>query len=246
MPLPTPIPELSADALDLEAACSWIGESVKLDRQTPRTLRLLTQRQACWVPIKGAVLLFGKEQELHFPYVWVQYGRFAATDKANIFDHQGIREPLPTDVESAMLFLKISATGSKDVWSIPLLWLRGAVVCASVCVDYSQRGAPIRIAFFNDRIELESPCILLPGTTVTACARGFLKDWAGGSTGSGALTGSATAHKKSGGLSRPLRQRALKWSRALRRSSCRRRQPNMSSPGTLLSWRSSRSLQSPM
>ena len=32
--------------------------------------------------------------------------------------------------------------------------------------DYSQRGGPVRIAFFDDRIEIENPGILLPGMTV--------------------------------------------------------------------------------
>jgi ATP-dependent DNA helicase RecG len=178
-----PMPDLSADALDLVAARQWFGESVKLDRQALRTLRLLTQHQGRWVPTKGAVLLFGKERELHFPDAWVQCGRFAGTDKARIFDHQDIREPLPTAVESTMLFLKkhamrgadFSAVRRKDVWSIPLLLLREAVVNALVHADYSQRGAPIRIAFFDDRIEVESPGMLLPGMTVEDMRQGVSK-----------------------------------------------------------------------
>lgn len=120
-----PIPQLSADAPDLPASCSWFGEWVKLGRQTLRTLRLLTQHQGRWVPDKGAVLLLGKERELHF-LAWVQCGRFVATDKADIFVHQDIREPLPAAVESVMLLIKkhamrgadFSATRRKDVWSI--------------------------------------------------------------------------------------------------------------------------------
>ena len=60
----------------------------------------------------------------------------------------------------------------KDVWSIPLTILREAVVNAIVHADYSQRGAPVRIAFFDDRIEIENPGILLPGLTVEDMMQG--------------------------------------------------------------------------
>jgi predicted HTH transcriptional regulator len=46
------------------------------------------------------------------------------------------------------------------------------VVNAIVHADYSQRGAPVRIAFFNDRIEIENPGILLPGLTVEDMLQG--------------------------------------------------------------------------
>lgn len=37
---------------------------------------------------------------------------------------------------------------------------------ALVHADYSHGGTPIRVAFFDDRIEVESPGLLLPGLTV--------------------------------------------------------------------------------
>lgn len=61
-----------------------------------------------------------------------------------------------------MLFLKKHAMRSadlteikrKDVWSIPLTILREAVINSLVHADYSQQGAPIRISFFYNRIEM--------------------------------------------------------------------------------------------
>ena len=44
-----------------------------------------------------------------------------------------------------------------------------------VHADYSQRGAPIRIAFFDDRIEIENPGILLPGLTIEDMKQGVSK-----------------------------------------------------------------------
>ena len=79
-----------------------------------------------------------------------------------------------------MLFLKkhamrgadFSGVRRKDVWSIPLGILREVVINALVHADYSQRGAPTRVAFFDDRIEIENPGILLPGMTIEDMKQG--------------------------------------------------------------------------
>ena len=46
------------------------------------------------------------------------------------------------------------------------------MINALLHADYSQRGAPIRIAFFDDRIEVENPGILLPGLTIEDMKQG--------------------------------------------------------------------------
>ena len=87
-------------------------------------------------------------------------GRFIGRDKADIFDHIELHDPLPQAVESILLFLKkhamrgadFSAIRRKDQWSIPLGILREVVINALVHADYSQKGGPIRVAFFDDRI----------------------------------------------------------------------------------------------
>lgn len=178
-----PMPDLGLDALDLDAARLLFAGVSTLDPQALRTLKLVTLYQSQSVPTKGAVLLFGKERTLHFSDAWVQCGRFIGTDKAQIFDHVDLREHLPMAVDSVMLFLKkhamrgadFSAVRRKDVWSIPLVLLREAVINALVHADYSQRGAPIRVSFFDDRIEVESPGILLPGMTLEDMRQGVSK-----------------------------------------------------------------------
>jgi predicted HTH transcriptional regulator len=44
--------------------------------------------------------------------------------------------------------------------------LREALVNAVAHADYAQQGAPIRVAVFDDRVEIENPGILLPGLTI--------------------------------------------------------------------------------
>jgi ATP-dependent DNA helicase RecG len=71
--------------------------------------------------------------------------------------------------------LDFSEIRRKDVWSIPLGILREVVINALVHADYSQRGAPTRITFFDDRIEVENPGILLPGMTIEDMKQGVSK-----------------------------------------------------------------------
>lgn len=169
-----PMPELGPDDLDLEAAQRLFGPEHRLDDKALTTLKLLRREQGRLVPTQGAVLLFGKAREQYFPDAWVQCGRFRGSDKVEIFDQADIHEHLPDAVTAIELFLKkhafktaqFGAMRREDVWSIPLTILREAIVNALVHCDYSQRGTPIRIAFFDDRIDIESPGMLLPGMTV--------------------------------------------------------------------------------
>ena len=170
----TPMIELNLDDLNLDVAQELFGNKCQLNEKTLRTLKLVANYQDRLVPTRGAVLLFGKERTFHFPDAWVQCGRFFGTEKIDIFDQIDIDVPLPKAVDEVMIFLKkhayrgadLSEIRRKDVWSIPLSILREVLINALVHSDYSQRGAPIRVVFLDDRIEIESHGILLPGLTV--------------------------------------------------------------------------------
>ena len=177
------LPDRTYKDLDMEAAVSCFEGYRDLKKKDFRSLHLVSEYQGKLVPTIGGVLLFGKDRDIDFPDAWIQCGRFLGKDKVNIFDHIEIHEHLPLSVEEVMDFLKkhafrgadISEIRRKDVWSIPLSILREAVINAIVHSDYSQRGAPIRVSFFDDRIEIENPGILLPGLTVDDLLQGVSK-----------------------------------------------------------------------
>jgi predicted HTH transcriptional regulator len=177
------LPDRTVDDIDFSAAAACFERHRKLVEKDLESLRLVARYQGHLVPTVGGMLLFGKDRELIFPDAWIQCGRFIGKDKAAIFDHIEIHEHLPVAVERVMEFLKkhamrgadFSELRRRDVWSIPLTILREAVVNAVVHADYSQRGAPIRVAFFDDRIEIENPGILLPGLTVEDMLQGVSK-----------------------------------------------------------------------
>jgi ATP-dependent DNA helicase RecG len=70
---------------------------------------------------------------------------------------------------------EIGAVRRTERWSLPPVAVREAVINAVVHTDYAQRGAPIRIAIFDDRLEVENPGLLPFGLTVEDLPRGISK-----------------------------------------------------------------------
>ncbi len=60
----------------------------------------------------------------------------------------------------------ISRLRRRDRWSLPPEAVREVIVNAVVHADYSQRGAPTRVAIFDDRLEVENPGLLPFGLTL--------------------------------------------------------------------------------
>jgi len=107
-------------------------------------------------------------------------GRFAGRDKTLIDDRAELRDYPALAIEQAIAFVErntgvraeISRLRRNDVRDVPPAALREALVNAVVHADYSQPGAPIRVAVFDDRVEIESPGILLPGLTIEELRNG--------------------------------------------------------------------------
>jgi len=176
-----PMAELSPADLDREAITSAFADIRLISDLDLHSLRVLTRVQGRDVPTAGGMLLFGRDRQRWFPDAWLQCARFVGTTKAGIFDQLDIQAPLPQALDQALAFLKKHAVRSADFqelrrvdrWSIPLASLREALTNALVHADYSQRGAPIRVAYFDDRIEIENPGVLIPGLSIEDLPRGI-------------------------------------------------------------------------
>jgi predicted HTH transcriptional regulator len=178
-----PLPDLRAEDLDAAA----IREAFSSIRQLPsaafRTLRLTTEYQGKNVPTVGGILLFGRNRLERFPDARVKAGRFKGTDRARVSDAVEIRSYLPKAAEEAIAFLhkhsqqemRIGGVRRRDVWSVPPVAIREAVMNAVVHMDYAQQGSPVRIAMFDDRIEVDNPGLLPFGLTVEDIRKGVSK-----------------------------------------------------------------------
>ena len=60
-------------------------------------------------------------------------------------------------------------------WNVPIAAVREAIVNAVAHADYSQRGAPIRLAIFDNRIEIENLGLLPFGLTLDDLPLGISK-----------------------------------------------------------------------
>ena len=178
-----PMPEVDSEAIDFRLASESFAPVRNLRRRHLETLRLLTPHQGRLVPTVGGMLLFGRERLDRFPDAWIQAGRFAGTDKAAILDHTRLDAPLIQVVDEAVAFVEkhslrgavIGRVRRRDRWSLPSAAVREAIVNAVVHTDFSQRGAPIRISIFDDRLEVENPGLLPFGLTLEDLPRGVSK-----------------------------------------------------------------------
>jgi predicted HTH transcriptional regulator len=176
-----PLPELDSEAIDFRVASESFAPMRKLARRDLATLRLTVRHQGRRVPTVGGLLLFGRERGQHFPDAWIQVGRFAGTDKTQIIDHAELRAHPLVAIEQAIAFVQghlrrgaeIGPVRRIDRWELPPVALREAIINAVVHADYSQRGAPIRIALYDDRLEVESPGLLPFGLTVEDLRQGI-------------------------------------------------------------------------
>jgi predicted HTH transcriptional regulator len=178
-----PMPGLGSEALDFRAASESFAALRKLARRDLETLRLLADHQDRKVPTVGGMILFGKDRKRHFPDAWIQAGRFQGSDRSRIVDRVDIRSLPVRAIEEAIAFVhkhtlhgaEIGAVRRKERWNLPPIAVREAIVNAVAHTDYAQRGAPIRLSIFDDRLEVENPGLLPFGLTVEDLPRGVSK-----------------------------------------------------------------------
>lgn len=177
------MPEFDSEALDFRVASESFAPVRRLGRADLETLRLVAKHQGRKVPTVGGMLLFGKQRERLFPDAWIQAGRFRGVDKAHIADSVQIKSHPVQAVEEAIAFvqkhslrgMEIGAVRRKERWNLPPSAVREAVINAVAHADYAQRGAPIRVSIFDDRLEVENPGLLPFGLTVEDLRHGISK-----------------------------------------------------------------------
>ncbi len=177
------IPELSSEAIDFRVASELFAPIRTLTKADLESMDFVTVYQQKTVPTVGGMILFGKDRLKYFPDAWIQVGRFAGTSKNTISDTREITSYPILAIDEVMEFVKkhamhgieIKGTRNTETWNLPLTAIREAIINAVVHADYAQQGAPIRLAIFDDRIEIENPGLLLFGLTIDEIKRGVSK-----------------------------------------------------------------------
>lgn len=178
-----PMPDLNSEAIDFRVTSEFFKPIRKLTIQSLQNLRMTAKYQGRIVPTIGGILLFGPARLNRFPDAWIQVGRFAGRDRRRILDSAEVRSYLPGAAQEVITFLQkhmtreavIGPVKRTDIWTFPVVAVREAIMNAIVHADYSQHGAPIRVALFDDRLEFDNPGLLAFGLTIEDIQKGVSK-----------------------------------------------------------------------
>lgn len=176
----TPYPAEALDRIDIAAIESEFAPVRQIRKRDLSILGLSTDYQGTEVPTVGGLVLFGRDRA-GFPDASIRCARFAGTTRVEILDTIDLDgSSLPRMVREALWFIErnsargivINGLVNAVVRPIPVIAVREALVNAVVHADYSQRGGPIRVAMFDDRLEVENPGLLPFGMTVEDMSTG--------------------------------------------------------------------------
>ncbi|MEI8197268.1 MAG: ATP-binding protein, partial [Phycisphaerae bacterium] len=134
--------------------------------------------------LRAAVVLFGRKLLPWFPQCSLRMARFRGTTKTEFLDQRQLHGHAFLLFEEAELFLRrhVPVAGRiepgimerQDRPLYPPLALREALVNALCHRDYSIPGGAISVAVYDDRLEISSSGLLVPGITVAALKRNHL------------------------------------------------------------------------
>jgi len=161
------------DKLDYGSFTSMFEEKTgeELNRTLLNKLQLFENYQGKDLPTHALVLLSDdKLRTKLFPHVKIECARFKGTVPGDFIDQKTIDVQVGMQPEQAYQFiLRHISQGSeykgvyrKDRWEYPVIAIREAIRNAVIHRDYSLKGKDIKIAIFDDKIEITSPGKLLP------------------------------------------------------------------------------------
>ncbi|ADR18489.1 RNA-binding domain-containing protein [Calditerrivibrio nitroreducens] len=168
-----PVYSKSIDVLDISLFTKQFEEITgeKLTTIILNKLNLIVSDQNKQFPTNALILLSNDEiRNKLFPYAKIECARFKGTIPGDFIDQKSIDEPLSFQAEEAYKFvLRHISQGSyyegvyrKDRWEYPIIAIREVIRNAVIHRDYSLSGKDIKIAIFDDKIEITSPGKLMP------------------------------------------------------------------------------------
>lgn len=166
-----------ADDLDMDAirrAFAAVGREI--DAAKLESLGVLIRYGKERVPSNGGVLLFGRDEvrRRHFPDAVFRCARFVGAAGAQFLDQADFEGPVLAGIDEAIKFVRrntrlaarIEGLRRRDIPEYPPGALREALVNAVAHTDYSLSGMNLRVAVYDDRLEVENPGALPFGLTV--------------------------------------------------------------------------------
>jgi len=136
-----------------------------------RKLELLKDFQSLALPTNAYVLFADSpvKQEL-FPYAKIECARFKGNSSHEFIDQKTVDGNIAVQAEAAYNFVlrhinrgaTVRGVYTKSRWEYPVVAIREAIRNAVVHRDYSLAGKDIKVALYDDMLEITSPGKLLP------------------------------------------------------------------------------------
>jgi predicted HTH transcriptional regulator len=143
----------------------------KLDDAAVKKLGLIKEHQGVILPTNALVLFtdFESRKEL-FPYSKIECARFKGITTDTKIDDKTINEQIGLQAAEALRFIQrhvdqgsmIKGAYTKGRWEYPMAAIREALRNAVVHRDYSLTGKDIKVAIYDDMVEITSPGTLPP------------------------------------------------------------------------------------
>jgi len=169
-----PMPGLTPEDLDREAIKRWLD--MVRERPTDAKLRglgVMAEYGGQLVPTRAGIILFGREQAIHFPDAQIRCVQFRGTDKSNPTVKSEDRGDTVLDgIDAAIRFIErntdriVRITGRtqrEELDLYPRPAVREVLNNAVAHADYAVEGASIFVALYSDRLEISSPGTWPPG-----------------------------------------------------------------------------------
>ena len=113
----------------------------------------------------AGLLVFAKNVNTYLPQATITCVAFSGTDKVNILDQKEQDADVVTCIDGAMQFIErhinvsaqIEGVQRKNVWEIPQVAIREALINAVVHRDYLVKGARVMVEIYTDKIIISNP-----------------------------------------------------------------------------------------
>ena len=179
----TPVYELKPDELDLSTFTKLYQEKTgkKINIESLSKLGLIKTENEKQYPTVSAILLSEREiKQRYFPYAKIECARFKGTKTEATLDSKTIDDSICSQPDFAVAFVertikkgsKIGRVYREERWEYPMLAVREIIINAVIHRDYSLQGKDIKIAIFDDMLEITSPGTIPPSIDLNNLSSG--------------------------------------------------------------------------
>jgi ATP-dependent DNA helicase RecG len=179
----TPVYELKPEELNLSTFTKLYQEKTgkKINIESLAKLGLVKTESEKQYPTVSAILLSEREiKQRYFPYAKIECARFKGTKTEATLDSKTIDESICSQPDLAVAFVertirkgsKIGRVYREERWEYPMLAVRELIINAVIHRDYSLQGKDIKIAIFDDMLEITSPGTIPPSIDLNNLSSG--------------------------------------------------------------------------